>query len=209
MKKPLGFYDYTVVLTYCGMLSAVIGIFLAMNGSFTASMIALMCAGICDMFDGAVASTKKGRSVQEKTFGIQIDSLSDLISFGVMPGMFVYCMAGMQKAAAVCAAVFILAALIRLAFFNVLEEERQRQTTGRRESYLGVPVTTIALLLPLLYILRCFGIIGASAVPFEILLVITACGFLAPISLKKPHIVGKIVMIIVGISELAALIIAA
>lgn len=209
MKKPLGFYDYTVVLTYCGMLSAVAGIFLAMGGSFTGAMIALMVAGICDMFDGAVASTKKGRTAQEKTFGIQIDSLSDLISFGVMPGLFVYCISGRTTASAVVSAAFILAALIRLAYFNVLEEERQRQTTGRRESYLGVPVTTIALLLPLMYICRSFGLIGMSHVPFLVLLIVVACGFLAPISLKKPHIAGKIIMIVMGIAELAALIIAA
>lgn len=209
MKKPLGFYDYTVVLTYCGMLSAVVGIFLALNGAFTGAMIALMTAGICDMFDGAVASTKKDRTAPEKTFGIQIDSLSDLISFGVMPGLFVYCISGGVIFGAVTASLFILAALIRLAYFNVLEEERQRNETGRRESYLGVPVTTIALLLPLLYIVRSFGLIGMSYVPFAVLLIAVACGFIAPFSMKKPHIVGKIIMIVMGVAELAALIIAA
>ncbi len=43
-------------------------------------------------------------------------------------------------------ALFALCALIRLAYFNVLEEERQRQTTESRKSYLGVPVTAIAVM---------------------------------------------------------------
>jgi hypothetical protein len=44
------------------------------------------------MFDGKVARTKKDRTEQEKSFGIQIDSLSDLVSFGVLPAVIGFAM---------------------------------------------------------------------------------------------------------------------
>ena len=88
MKKPLGYYDYTVVLTYVGMLCAIIAIFLSINMNYLDAVIFLMLSGVCDMFDGTIAATKN-RNANEKRFGIQIDSLSDLISFGIMPAVFV------------------------------------------------------------------------------------------------------------------------
>ena len=80
----IGFYNYTVILTYMGLASSLIGIYLAMSGShITMAVIALMISGLCDMFDGKVARTRK-RTDDEKKFGIQIDSLCDLICFGLL-----------------------------------------------------------------------------------------------------------------------------
>ena len=147
----IGVYDYTVVLTYAGMLAAFLGLLMLMDRRFDQAVFCLMAAGICDMFDGAVAATKD-RSPAEKAFGIQIDSLSDLISFGVLPALFVYRLSEGSRTAGLLAALYVLCALIRLAWFNTAETERQAAECGRRRSYLGLPVTTIAVLLPLLYL---------------------------------------------------------
>ena len=48
-------------------------------------MLFLLFCGLCDAFDGKVARTKKNRTERMKKFGIQIDSLSDLVAFGVLP----------------------------------------------------------------------------------------------------------------------------
>ena len=69
-KKPLGYYNYTVILTYLGMLLAFTGMLRTMNGDFAYALVLLMLAGICDMFDGTVASTNKKRTASEKKFGI-------------------------------------------------------------------------------------------------------------------------------------------
>ena len=95
----------------------------------------------------------------------------------------------------------MLAALIRLAWFNVDEEERQDATGGQREVYLGLPVTTVALFLPtVLGLARLLHgplpILGAA------LLVVMAVAFLTPFQLVKPHLPGKILMILVGCGEL-------
>ena len=147
--RKIGYYDYTVILTYLGMLLACWGIFLVMERDFGGALFCLMAAGVCYMFDGAVAKTKQ-RDASEKCFGIQIDSLSDLISFGVLPGLFVFQISGRNRYFGIVAALYILAALIRLAYFNVLEANRQRENPTQKRGFLGVPVTTIAVLLPLL-----------------------------------------------------------
>lgn len=83
----LGIYDYTVILTYLSLLSASAGILVSLSGGghpFLGVFFLLFC-GFCDAFDGKVARTKKNRSHREVNFGIQIDSLSDLVAFGVLP----------------------------------------------------------------------------------------------------------------------------
>lgn len=202
-KKVLGYYDYTVILTYCGMLFAFCGILSAIEYRFVDSLICLMLAGVCDLFDGTVASTKD-RTDSEKRFGIQIDSLSDLLSFGVLPAIFVYVVGKGHRFVAVISAIYVLCALIRLAFFNVLEEDRQKETEEAREKYLGIPVTTIAILLPAMYIFHLYKVCKRM-IYFPILLVIIAIGFLAPVEIKKPKMVGKICMICIGLVEMAAL----
>ena len=86
----IGFYDYTVLLTYMGFIFGMSGIILAINGQIFPAIICLMFSGLCDMFDGRVARTKKKRTTEERQFGIQLDSLSDLVCFGVLPSIIGY-----------------------------------------------------------------------------------------------------------------------
>lgn len=127
----IGFYNYTVVLTYIGMWIGFLGIMLAIKDRYVGSLICLMLAGVCDMFDGTIASTKKDRTRDERTFGIQIDSLSDIICFGVLPAVWVFCVTPKISIAFTAIFVFILCGLIRLAYFNVDEPTgRQRQQSA-------------------------------------------------------------------------------
>lgn len=205
MKKKglLGFYDYTVVLTYCGMLLGLLGVILAMSESFTLAILCLMGAGVCDTFDGAVASTKKNRTDEERRFGIQIDSLCDLVSFGVMPGLFLYCFMGRSVLGAVVGLAFALCGLIRLAYFNVTEEQRQTETTERRKFYQGVPITMVSLLLPLIYIL--YQLFSFS--PYIVLgvMALLALCFILPVKLPKAHGVWQLLLLGLGVLEGGAL----
>ena len=169
------------------------------------ALICLMIAGFCDMFDGKIASTMK-RTKQEKRFGIQIDSLSDLICFGVLPAMIGFQYSGGKPLFAFISAVYVLCALIRLAWFNVDEEERQDLEEKGRETYLGLPVTTAALLLPLFA-----GGAQLLKLPVEKLcpwlLLVIAAAFITPFRLKKPHMLGKSVMVLCGAAALALVLI--
>ena len=200
----LGYYNYTVILTYIGMLVAFWGITLSIRGQFRSAVICLMVAGFCDMFDGAIASTRP-RMPKEKRFGIQIDSLSDLICFGVFPSLLVFqaCDSTRQLLVFICGA-YVLCALIRLSYFNVDEEERQNGTTEHRDSYLGLPVTTIALLLPAVFALEQLHLVPLT-ISGPILLAVAGAAFLIPFRLKKPYHIGKILMILVGVVEFCLL----
>lgn len=74
----IGFYDYTVVATYISLISSVLGMFCAINGKMALAVSCLAFSGLCDMFDGKIARTKKDRTDDEKAFGIQIDSLCSI-----------------------------------------------------------------------------------------------------------------------------------
>ena len=198
-KKLLGFYDYTVILTYGGMMAAFCGILKVMAQDYKGALFCLMLAGICDAFDGMVAATKD-RTFSEKRFGIQIDSLSDLISFGVLPGLFVYMISGKNVIIGYVSALFVLCALIRLSYFNVLEEERQNSTSEGRTTYLGVPVTTVAILLPFVYLIYDHKVFK-SYIGFPILLIFLGLGFLSPVEVKKPGVIGKIGIVLLGALE--------
>ena len=81
----IGVYDYTVIATYLSLLFGLAGIYSASRGNLFAAILFLMLAGLLDAFDGRIARTKKNRTDTEKRFGIQIDSLNDLVCFGVLP----------------------------------------------------------------------------------------------------------------------------
>lgn len=200
----LGIYNYTVVLTYFGMLVAFTGITMALNGDIHNALICLAVSGVCDMFDGKIASTKKDRSLRERRFGIQIDSLSDLICFGTLPAVIVYILSDGSDLCFYVSGSYLLCALIRLAWFNVDEEERQEVSDGARDTYYGLPVTTAALIVPALV-----GVCRMYRWPLEILgpLTLLAMGgaFLIPFRLKKPALLGKIGMLLCGGAELLIL----
>lgn len=199
----LGYYNYTVILTYLGMLTGFVGLTRAIQGDLHGAMVCLMLSGVCDMFDGKIASTME-RTVQERRFGIQIDSLSDLVCFGVLPGVIVFTLAMEDPLTLLVAGGYVLCALIRLSWFNVDEEERQNGTTQPREYYLGLPVTTAALFLPT--ILGLAQLKHWPLAPIGVLVLALMGGaFLTPFRLRKPHLPGKIGMLLCGCGELAIL----
>lgn len=202
----IGFYNYTVWLTYIGMLSSVVGIGFAGSGKITAAVICLMFSGFCDMFDGIVARSKKDRTDEERRYGIQLDSLSDVVCFGVLPVAIGYNIGADAWWQVAIMALFALAGLIRLAYYNVTEETRQQQTTEKRRHYLGVPITTSALTVPLLFCFR--GLLGAYfALAYTLLLLVNGAFFITPIQVKKPSKTGLAVMLVLGVIFTACILI--
>ncbi len=211
----LGFYNYTVWLTYISLLSSVTGIIVCLDGTghpFIGTLCLLIC-GFCDAFDGKVARTKKNRSSIENNFGIQIDSLSDLVAFGVLPGC-IGCsilMVGnvaeglpsnvttMEYGWAYIAIVllFALAALIRLAYFNVMEEERQKSEGGVRKVYEGLPVTSSSLVFPILICVAYLLEIDATILYFPAMILV-GFAFLSRFKIPKPGLRGILIMVAIG-----------
>lgn len=203
----IGYYNYTVILTYIGTVFGFFGVCRATAGDLQTALYCLMIAGFCDLFDGKIASTMK-RTKKEKRFGIQIDSLSDLICFGLLPATIVLKSTDGSTLYTAISATYLLCALIRLAWFNVDEEERQNNADGERETYLGLPVTMSAILMPFFYgLFKLLKLDIGTFYPWVMLAI--AVAFVAPFKLKKPKTVGKIIMVIIGAGVLMTIILGA
>lgn len=209
----IGIYDYTVILTYLSLLSASAGIAVTLSsgGHPYFGVFFLLFCGLCDAFDGRVASTKKKRSSFDKRFGIQIDSLSDLVAFGVLPASIGYALFHklaflMKPATWICVLIYIillfyvLAALIRLAYFNVTEEERQKKESGARKVYTGLPVTSSAIIFPSIMLLQFITPFDITWLYFVAILVVSFA-FLLKFKLKKLDMKGILYFVLVGALE--------
>ena len=182
----LGVYDYTVILTYISLWISIGGMMLSLNGHLDLAVLCLALSGLCDMFDGKIARTKKDRTEIEKRFGIQIDSLCDIVCFGVGPAIICYCM-GMNGIVGVLILMFyVLAGLIRLAWFNVTEECRQDETTENRKCYQGLPITSMAIVLPLVFMIQFFVPDFVFRICLHLALFIVGLLFVVDFKLKKP-----------------------
>ena len=204
----IGFYNYTVILTYISLLISAVGIGFAATGDPFTALFCLMASGVCDMFDGMIARTRKKSTEEEKRFGIQLDSLCDIVCFGVLPAAVGIALAEGQSTLLRVAswgfgALFILCALIRLAYFNVTEETRQATEGGRRKSYMGVPVTTSAVVFPLMYALSVLIPAHVGLWIYPAFILITAIAFITPVKVPQPHARGRVVMGLVGLVQAA------
>ena len=196
--KLIGFYNYTVWLTYAGAAAAICGVFFSASGHPFWGVICLLFAGATDMFDGKVASTMK-RNDAEKSFGIQIDSLCDLISFGVLPIAIGYGIGLSGGFFYISAALYLICAIIRLAYFNVDEIMRQQKETGRRKTYYGLPVTAAAMIFPLIFGLK--NLFGNALLPvYQIVLYAVAAAFILKFKLRKPHGAALWIILALGLA---------
>ena len=214
----IGFFDYTVILTYLSLISASCGIMVALSGGghpYIGTFFLLFC-GLCDAFDGKVARTKKNRSQAERSFGVQIDSLSDLVAFGVLPAaignamlrrsvlMHIVYGTPLQRTLEfgwmAILIVYILAAMIRLAYYNVTEEERQKSEGDVRKYYTGLPVTSAALIFPFILLLQ--YVIPTDLTPmYFVTAFFCAVAFLSPVQIRKPGLKGVLILVGIGAVE--------
>lgn len=205
MFRLIGFYDYTVILTYISLISSVFGMTQAIHGDYKTAILCLAFSGACDAFDGRIARTKKNRTEDEKNFGIQLDSLCDVLCFGVFPALICYLLGVRGVLGLSIVFFYCICAVIRLAFFNVLEASRQKTEGGSNKTYHGLPVTSIALILPLTFWLQFW----MSPLAFLILLhvVLLAVGFLFILDfpMPKPSFHTIVILILVGALTVGAI----
>lgn len=179
----VGFYNYTVYTTYLGMLSAVAGILFAAEKNTFAALLCLILCGVVDGVDGTIARTKKDRTESEKRFGIEIDSLSDLVAFGVLPASIAFSLSG-TVFARIASLFYALTALIRLSYFDVLAHEKLLAGEANGE-YIGLPVTSCAWCVPAcICLLPYIGAAGTVLLPAVLL--VLGFSFIAPFHMRKP-----------------------
>lgn len=111
-----GIYILPNLFTLAALFGGFYAIVMAMNGRFEQAAIGVFCAMVLDSLDGRVARMTNTQS----TFGEQMDSLSDMVSFGAAPALIMYewSLRGMGKLGWIAAFVYCSCAALRLARFN-------------------------------------------------------------------------------------------
>lgn len=111
-----GIYILPNLFTLAALFGGFYGVVMAMNGRFENAAIGIFCAAVLDSLDGRVARMTNTQSA----FGEQMDSLSDMVSFGAAPALIVYewALKGLGKLGWLAAFVYCAGAALRLARFN-------------------------------------------------------------------------------------------
>ncbi len=136
--------DLANALTLTGLMLTVLSMVLAVQGHVHAALLALMAAGITDLFDGFVARRTRRTDLQAEV-GKHLDSLVDVCSFGFGPAVLGYSYGLRHPVAVVVLMAFVGAAAMRLAYFNSVGMTSE----GDDRTFTGLPVTYVALVLPL------------------------------------------------------------
>ena len=190
MKKIfLGVYHPSVLLTYLGLSISLYGVFFSKSLAF--SLILLILAGLCDTFDGMVANAFQ-RNDLEKAFGVQIDSLSDIISFGVFPvQIYLQYFAKLGVVSFLLSVLYLLSVVTRLAYFNVSDGEK-------KDYFTGLAVTYASFFIPLYGLLSVYFSIE-KILPGEILYALLAFFFVFNFKMKKPSLKIRIGLLLLAI----------
>ena len=200
----IGFYDYTVILTYISLGITTFGMTQAIHGSFKTAVLCLALSGFCDMFDGKIARTKKNRTDDEKAFGIQIDSLCDMVCFGIFPAMICYLL-GVRGPLGIAIIIFYcINSVIRLAYFNVMEAKGALVSETGEKFYRGLPITTISIVLPLTFMIQFFISDNAFVILLHVVLLVVGLLFVLNFKLRKPN--NKELAIIITVVSVAVII---
>ena len=200
MLRFIGFYDYTVVVTYLSLVSALCGMIQAASDHFYAAVICLGICGTCDAFDGRIARTKKNRTNDEKSFGVQIDSLCDLVCFGVFPAFFCYQLGVNGIFGIVIISFYAICAVIRLAYYNVLEEKKKYGNYTADAAFYGLPVTMSSICIALAY---CTNFVLPANIFITVMHIVTALVaflFILDFRIEKKPSLKELILLIVLVS---------
>lgn len=178
----IGVYTIPTLVTYLGLLCSFTSCMFALNNRLDIAIALFIFAGIFDLFDGMVAR-KLNKIDKERLFGIQIDTVIDVFSFGVTPiilGLNIGLNTGLDYA---IFGLYIITATMRLAYFNYLV--LQKNDNKPVKHYMGLPVTYSALIFPIAYLFK--NILGSYfTISLRVIYVMVAILYILNIKIAKP-----------------------
>jgi CDP-diacylglycerol---serine O-phosphatidyltransferase len=197
------------LITLMAICAGLSGIRLAFENRFETAVVMVLIAAFLDGVDGRIARMLKATS----KFGAQMDSLADIVNFGVAPALVLYAFL-LDRAGSpgwIAALLFAIACGLRLARFNVLDEDKNR-LAWQSEYFVGVPAPAgaVVVLLPIYLIFigaiepsRAVAFVGAG---FTILVAFLLVSRLPVWSAKSLRVPGdKVMPLILGVVFFALL----
>ncbi len=147
VPKRKGLYILPNLFTTANLFAGFLGLLWAVEGEFIHAALAILVSGICDGLDGKVARMTKGGS----SFGVQMDSLADLIAFGTTPSILVYMWQTQiyGRLGIALSFLFVACGALRLARFNVSSLSNVKSS---KKHFQGLPIPAAACLISTLII---------------------------------------------------------
>ncbi len=181
--------DLPNICSLLGLMSAVVGIYFAIQGIFQAAIIGVLWAVLFDWYDGIIARKMKGRTKVQDDFGAQLDSMIDIVSFGILPAIILLSYGNYNILFLPGAFVIIAASVIRLTYFNVY---------GLIDSktYKGFPLDNNVLILAFVFLFESFFRQSTfSIIIYSLLMILSALNLS---SIPTPKFGGKWVYVLVA-----------
>jgi CDP-diacylglycerol--serine O-phosphatidyltransferase len=160
-----------------------------------AAFVLPVAALVLDFFDGYVARLNAKR---QSLVGADLDSLADIVSFGVAPAVLGYTLGLRGLWDVLCLTYFVCCGISRLARFNVTSASLTNAATGKVRYFEGTPIPTSILLVMLMAALFQFGLTGDSFPgghvdllgrgfhPFSVLFLMSGSLMISTIKVPKP-----------------------
>jgi len=173
--------DLPNLISLAGLVSAMLAIYFAARGVLPAAMIGLVWAVAFDWFDGWIARRMSRRTDEQRTYGAQLDSLIDVVSFGVVPAVVLMSVGGFQPGFLPGAAIVLAGAVIRLAYFNVFG-------LADSSTYRGLALDNNAIILVALFAFR--PLFAAPVFPLVVCALLVGLSALNISPIKTPKFGG-------------------
>ncbi len=201
----IGYYNIANMVTLGGLCAALASCYVAFaTGDFKLAILIYMFAGLADMVDGRIArATAKEGQVKRRTFGVQIDTVCDMVSFGVAPGLLAYALGFNDVFDIIIYIVFACFGAIRLAYFNtqaLTEAEDMKMT-----SFTGMPIPTICFFIPPLALITTFLDADITHWIFKAVYIIVGFAFVGNFKMKKPNALLQVIFFVAMLACVVAL----
>ena len=174
--------DLPNVFSLLGLLCAMFGIYFAIEGYFLASMIGILWAVLFDWFDGIIAHKITGRTKEQRVFGGQLDSMIDIVSFGIFPAILLLSYGGYSFWFMPGAFIIVAASALRLSYFNVYG-------LIDNKTYKGLALDNNVLILAFVFLFESFFSHTAFSILIYTLLMVLSAFNLS--SIRTPKFGGK------------------
>ncbi|MFC1691445.1 CDP-diacylglycerol--serine O-phosphatidyltransferase [Nanoarchaeota archaeon] len=158
------------IITLLNLICGVLAIFFSFNKNISIAVYLIFAAVIFDFLDGKIARLTKRKG----NLGIELDSLADLVSFGVAPAAIFYNLGMIGYYQIAILLFFICCGALRLARYNIMKTEMDV-----KDYYAGVPITINGILFPVL------ALIGLSIFYIQFIFILMGLLMISKIKIKK------------------------
>lgn len=174
--------DLPNICSLVGLLCSVLAIYCAIIGQFHGAMIGMIWAVFFDWSDGLLARRMKGRTKDQGLYGAQLDSLIDIISFGICPAIVLLSYGNFSPWFIPGAFIIVATGVIRLSYFNVFG-------LVDKSTYMGFPLDNNVIILVFTFLFS--GLFSHSAFSILIYLLLMLAAVLNVAPIKTPKFAGR------------------